>query len=84
MIAFKKGREPFTRSDLDQILDDILSNKGKFDEGVRVGGLHPTGIQDIIAFLMFEEDNSSIELIIKKEPDDYHLSLNINNKKKNP
>jgi hypothetical protein len=86
MIAFKKAgpTSSFTRSDLDEILDGILSNKGKFNEGAKVGGLHPTEIQDIVAFLMFEEGNSSVRLTVEKEADNYHLALIIENKQKNP
>jgi len=85
VIAFNKDWNPesFTRQDLKEILSDILANKDKaYQIGSSHGGLHPTQIQDIIAFLMFQEENSSVQFTVSTEADDYHLTLTIDKKQK--
>jgi hypothetical protein len=87
MIAFNKGWSPssFTSEDLKEILTDILSNKHKLHgSGVKCGGLSPAQIQDIIAYLIYQEENSSIQFTVSVEEDNYHLSLSIDKKEKKP
>lgn len=86
MIAFNKGYElsSFTSGDLKEILAKILANKGKFNKGTTFGGLHPDQIQDIIAFLMFQESNRSVQFTVSLEDDGYHLTLTIDKKQKKP
>tara|TARA_Y100000590_G_scaffold143436_2_gene164788 strand:+ start:52941 stop:53225 length:285 start_codon:yes stop_codon:yes gene_type:complete len=86
VIAFNKGYElsSFTSDDLKEILSKILANKGKFNKGTTFGGLHPDQIQDVIAFLMFQEGNHSVQFTVSLEDDDYHLMLTIDKKQKKP
>ena len=42
--------------------------------------LSPASLIEIIKYLMFTEDNDSIQVIIDKELDGYHLALTVDKK----
>ena len=68
------------QSELKQILNDIIDLMGDYPKGSVHGGLSPVAIEKIIAYLMYSENNQSIDLNITKAEDEYHLNLTIKNK----
>jgi len=85
MISFAEGwsSKSSIKEDLKQMIADILINKDKlYKVGSSHGGLHPTQVQDIIAYLMFQEENSSVQFTVSNEVDGYHLTLTIDKKQK--
>jgi len=82
MISFNSDNElPSSQEELKNLIDETIEKFGAYSEGSTHGGLSPTSVQDIIAFLMYTEDNQSIDLNISKSEDEYHLNLTIKNKK---
>jgi len=61
-------------------LMESLSETDPYYSGSYHGGLHPDGITEIIKHLMFKEGNESLQIIIDKEADGYHLSVTIDEK----
>jgi hypothetical protein len=68
------------QSELKQIVNDIIDLMGDYPKGSVHGGLSPVAIEKIIAYLMYSENNQSIDLNITKAEDEYHLNLTIKNK----
>lgn len=82
MISFNRDEEPYSSSqeELKELINETLEKLGKYSEGSTHGGLSPTALQDIIAFIMYSEDCSNVNITISKAEDDYHLNLSINKK----
>jgi len=84
MINFSEDYHEYgtskTQQELGEIIDKFLQNP--YEENISYGGLHPQEIQDIIAFLMYQEGNKIIALTIGLESDGYHLSLRVDKKVK--
>ena len=81
MIAFNKnhdpdGEMPLSKSELKKLIQSIMGASA-YDIGTRHVGLSPTQITQVISFLMYKENHDSIQIIIDKELDGYHLSLTI-------
>jgi hypothetical protein len=81
MIAFKNGGDSSDSYKIPpqklQKLIKALMGHDPYGEASHHGGLSPTQIEQIIAHLMYTKNNKSINLIIDKEVDGYHLSLTI-------
>ena len=87
MINFNDGwssRNEYLQISKSEIKDLIKNIMKKNPYGVNAthGGLGLDQIKEIISYLMYVEDNSSVEITIDKEFDEYHLSLTINKKEK--
>ena len=82
MISFNSDNEPppSSQEELKNLIDETIEKFGAYAEGSTHGGLSPTNIQDIIAFIMYSEDCSNVNITISKAEDDYHLNLSINEK----
>lgn len=84
MIFLNKGRCPDRKTDLNvkhfKALVKALSGADPYYSGSYHGGLHADGITEIIKHLMFVEDNESVQIIIDKEVDGYHLALTVDKK----
>ena len=57
--------------------------KNPYSIGSLHGGLGTSNIKEIINYLMYTENNDSIQITINKELDEYHLSITIDNKSNN-
>ena len=68
------------QSELKQIVNDIIDLMGDYPKGSVHGGLSPVAIEKINAYLMYSENNESIDLNITKAEDEYHHNLTIKNK----
>ena len=53
---------------------------GNYPKGSVHGGLSPTAIEKIIAYIMYSENCESLDLNISKAEDEYHLNLTIKDK----
>ena len=84
MICFKRGHTPeddFELSDKHlEALVKAISGADPYYSGSHHGGLHPDAITEIIKHLMFVDKNESIQIIIDKEVDGYHLALTVDKK----
>lgn len=81
MIKINEDYEEYKdQSELKEILNDIIDLMGDYPKGSVHGGLSPVAIEKIIAYLMYSEDNQSIDLNITKAEDEYHLNLTIKDK----
>ena len=82
MISFNSDNEspPSPQEELKNLIDETIEKLGAYAEGSTHGGLSPTNIQDIIAFIMYSEDFSHLNITINKAEDEYHLNLSINEK----
>ena len=81
MIKFNNSFEEYSsRSELKEILNDILDLMGNYPKGSVHGGLSPTAIEKIIAYIMYSENCESLDLNISKAEDEYHLNLTIKDK----
>ena len=84
MICFNKGHSPDEKFHLSakkiEALVKALSGADPYYPGSYHEGLHPDGITEVIKRLMFVEDNESVQIIIDKEVDGYHLALTIDKK----
>lgn len=84
MISLNKGRWPDRKTDLNakhfKALVKALSGADPYYSGSYHGGLHPDAITEIIKHLMFKDGNESVQIIIDKEVDGYHLGLTIDKK----
>lgn len=81
MIAFNKnhdpdGEIPISQSELKKLIKSIIG-ASSYGIGSKHDGLSPAQITQIISFLMYRENHESIQVIIDKELDGYHLSLTI-------
>ena len=86
MIAFNEGHEPdsnlrITKGELESLVKALIG-EDPYAIGSCHGGLSPTSLVEIIKYLMFTEENDSIQIIIDKEVDGYHLALTIDKKDK--
>lgn len=66
---------------LKKIIEKILE-EDPYPESSSHAGLHPEHIKEIVNYLMFVDDNESIQISIDKELDGYHLALTIDRKNK--
>ena len=82
MISFNNDNEfpPSSQEELKNLINETMKKLGAYSTGSTHGGLSPSNIQDIIAFLMYSEDCSNVNITISKSEDDYHLNLSINEK----
>jgi len=82
MINFSEDHHEYgsskTQKELGKLIDEFLKNP--YEENVSYGGLHPQEIEQIIAFLMYQEKNKIIALTVGLEEDGYHLSLRVDKK----
>jgi len=81
MIAFNKDYDPdreipLSQDQLKKLIQSIIGSS-PYSIGSQHGGLSPTQLTQIISFLMYKEGHESIQVIIDKEIDGYHLSLTI-------
>jgi len=86
MISFRKGYQPeeyfkLTKADIKKLADAIVG-KDPLYEGSYHSGLNPIHITEIIKHLMYVEKNKSIQIIIDKELDGFHLAITIDKKDK--
>tara|TARA_R110000824_G_scaffold265390_1_gene454251 strand:- start:3424 stop:3687 length:264 start_codon:yes stop_codon:yes gene_type:complete len=84
MIAFNDGYEPqssskMSKSELESLVKALMGADPYYN-GSYHGGLSPASLIEIIKYLMFTEDNDSIQVIIDKELDGYHLALTVDKK----
>ena len=70
-----------SKSEIKELIKDIMK-KNPYAVHATHGGLGLDQIKEIISYLMYVEDNSSVEITIDKEFDEYHLSLTVNKKEK--
>lgn len=84
MICFKKGYAPEDKLELSvkhlEALVKAIAGTDSYYPGSYHGGLHPDAITEIIKHLMFVDKNESVQIIIDKEADGYHLALTIDKK----
>ena len=71
---------PSNQEDLKNLVNQTIEKFGAYSTGSTHGGLSPTNIQDIIAFIMYSEDCRYLNITIGKSEDDYHLNLSVNEK----
>lgn len=81
MIAFNKDYDPdreipFSQAQLKKLIKSIIGTS-PYAIGTHHEGLSPAQITQIISFLIYKEGHDSIQVIIDKELDGYHLSLTI-------
>ena len=81
MIAFNKDYDPereipLSQTQLKKLIQSIIGTS-PYAIGAHHGGLSPSQITQIISFLMYKEGHESIQIIIDKEVDGYHLALTI-------
>ena len=81
MIAFNKDYDPereipLSPAQLKKLIKAIVG-ASPYGIGTQHGGLSPAQITQIISFLMYKENHDSIQIIVDKELDGYHLSLTI-------
>ena len=84
MISFNDGYEPqgsskMSKRELESLIKALMGADPYYN-GSYHGGLSPTSLIEIIKYLMFTEDNDSIQVIIDKELDGYHLALTVDKK----
>lgn len=84
MISFNEGYEPenyskMPKSELESLIKALMGADPYYN-GSYHGGLSPASLIEIIKYLMFTEDNDSIQVIIDKELDGYHLALTVDKK----
>ena len=82
MISFNSDNEspPSSQEELQNLINETMEKLGTYSTGSTHGGLSPTNIQDIIAFIMYSENCANLNITISKAEDDYHLNLSINEK----
>ena len=82
MISFNSDSEPppSSQEELKNLINETMEKFVAYATGSTHGGLSPTNIQDIIAFIMYSEDCRYLNITIGKAEDDYHLNLSINEK----
>lgn len=81
MINFSEGHHEYgSQEELKQMINEIIDELGAYTEGSTHGGLSPSSIQDIISYVLYQENNTSVTFKINKDIDDYHLSLEVINK----
>ena len=82
MISFNNDNEPppSSQEELKSLINETMEKFGAYSTGSTHGGLSPSSIQDIIAFIMYTEDCRYLNITIGKSQDDYHLNLSINEK----
>jgi hypothetical protein len=82
MISLNSDYDPLPSSqeELKNLIKDTMEKFGAYSVGSTHGGLSPTNIQDIIAFIMYSENCANLNITISKSEDDYHLNLSINEK----
>ena len=78
---YSEGRAVMSMAKIKKLVSEVMENN-PFAEGTLHGGLHADHIKEIVNHLMFVEGNSSIQIIIDKEVDGYHLSLTVDKKEK--
>ena len=85
MISFAEGgfdeNTPPSSANLKKLIQAILSND-PFAIGSYHGELNNQNIAEIISYLMYTQNHSSIQIIIDKEANGYHLGLTIDKKEK--
>ena len=66
---------------IDQMTEDLLNlhykQKAELRKGVIFGGWHEDDIKDLVSRVLWRYDNESITLKINKDPDEYHISVEI-------
>ena len=84
MICFKKGHAPEDKLELSvkhlEALVKAIAGTDSYYPGSYHGALHPEPITEISKQLMFVDKNESVQIIIDKEADGYHLALTIEKK----
>jgi hypothetical protein len=85
MISFSRGRSPseegvsISPKQLEALVKAIAGSDPYY-AGSYHAGLPPDAITEIIKHLMFVDKNESVQIIIDKEVDGYHLALTIDKK----
>ncbi|MGI9357973.1 MAG: hypothetical protein ACR2ON_01060 [Paracoccaceae bacterium] len=83
VISFSEDYHEYgSQQELKDLINSMLDDLGQYAEGSTHGGLSPSNIQDILALLLYQENNQSIEVKISKDIDEYHLYLEILKKSK--
>ena len=80
MINFNENYHEYGSGELEKAIDEFLKNPYK--EGETYGGLGAQEIEQIIALLMYQEQNKVVAFTVGLEEDGYHLSLRIDKKVK--
>jgi hypothetical protein len=81
MIKFNESYHEYSsQNKLKGIINEMINNLDSYQKNSIHGGLSPSHIQDIIAYLMYTEKLSSLEIKITPSTDEYHLNLEILNK----
>lgn len=87
MINFAEGwgREnsylQMSKSEIKDLIKDLMKDN-PYSISSAHGGLGLRQVKEIISYLMYVEDNNSIQVTIDKSFDGYHLSLTVNKKEK--
>ena len=86
MINFAEGwgydHLLMNKSEIKELIKEIMSSK-PYSIGSHHGNLSLTNVKEIINYLMYTENNDSIQITIDKESNKYHLSIMIDNKSNN-
>ena len=80
MINFSEDYHEYGSGELSKMIDEFLKNP--YEEGVTYGALSAQEIEQIIALLMYQEQNKIVAFTVGLEEDGYHLSLRIDKKVK--
>ena len=64
-----------------QMVEDLLAlhykQQNKLKKGIFFGGYHEEDVSELIKRAFWKESNESITLKINKDPDDYHITVEI-------
>ena len=85
MIAFEDSDESnIPHIDRDKYIELLTTILGEdpFPIGSYHGALSADFISEIISYIMFAQGNNSLNLIIEKEADGYHIGITIDRKNK--
>ena len=70
------------KSEIKELIEELMSNN-PYSVGSFHGGLSLINVKELINYLMYTENNDSIQITIDKESNKYHLSIMIDSKSNN-
>tara|TARA_R110002167_G_scaffold38405_2_gene119596 strand:+ start:175 stop:444 length:270 start_codon:yes stop_codon:yes gene_type:complete len=88
MINFAEGWSPeneylqMSKSEIKELIKELI-NSNPYSVGSFHGDLSLTNVKEIINYLMYTQNNDSIQITIDKESNKYHLSIMIDSKSNN-
>ena len=80
-VSHGKRLDKFLQSEIKDLIKDLMKDNPYSISSVH-DGLGLRQVKEIISYLMYVEDNNSIQVTINKSFDGYHLSLTVNKKDK--